>query len=187
MVAIFCKRPPLLHQITYFTKLLSFCMKMPDIVHPTGQLFVAVHLIGYGSVPILCSVFYLLLNPWEAPGWQVIPIDVDVKQVIISWLQTLDNSVITLEYKPWYHCGANAEMVVVIKLRYDVYHLLHMCHVLISHNNILTWECLLLYFLKDLCIYFAVLVGEFINITCSEWWSFVCHLLIIFTMNYLFQ
>ena len=62
----------------------------------------------------------------------MIAIGADVKQVITSWQQTLDNSVFTLEYKPWYHCGANAEMVVVSSLRSDVYHLLHMCHVLIK-------------------------------------------------------
>jgi len=55
----------------------------------------------------------------------VIAVDADVKQGITSWLQTLDNSVFTLEYKPWYHCGASAKMS-------DVYHLLHMCHVLIE-------------------------------------------------------
>jgi len=60
----------------------------------------------------------------------VITVDADVKQGITSWLQTVDNSVLTLEYKPWYHCGANAKMS-------DVYHLLHMCHVL-CQNNILT-------------------------------------------------
>jgi len=49
--------------LSYFTKVLSLCMKMPGIIHPTGQLFVAVHLIGYGSVPILCPVFYLSLHP----------------------------------------------------------------------------------------------------------------------------
>jgi len=62
----------------------------------------------------------------------MIAVDTDVKQVITSWLQTLDNSVFTLEYKPWYHCGANGEMVVVTTWRSDVYHLLHMCHVLIK-------------------------------------------------------
>ena len=92
----------------------------------------AVHLIGYGSVPILRSVFYLSLNTWEAPGLQVIAVDADVKQVITSWLQTLNSSVFTLERKPWYLCGANAEMVVVTTFRSDVYHLLHMCHVLIK-------------------------------------------------------
>ena len=61
----------------------------------------------------------------------MIAVDVDVKQVITSWLQTLDNSVFTVEYKPWYHCGANTKMVVVTTLRSDVYHLLHVCHVLI--------------------------------------------------------
>ena len=116
----------------------------------------AVNLIGYGSVPIIGSVFYLSLNPGEEPGWQVIAIDADVQQVITSWLQTLDNSVFTLAYKPWYHCEVNAEMVVVTTLRSDVYHLLHMCHVIDqSHNGILTRECLLPYFLKVLYIYIA--------------------------------
>ena len=85
-----------------------------------------VNLIGYGSVPLLHSVFYLSLNPGEAPGWQVIAVDVDVKQVITSWLQTLDNSVFSLEYKPWYHCGADGEMVVMTMLGS------HVCHVLIN-------------------------------------------------------
>jgi hypothetical protein len=80
----------------YFAKVLSFCMKMPDVTHPTGQLFMAVHLIGFRSVPILRSVFYLSLNPREPPGWQVIAVDADVKQVVTSWLQTLDSSVFTL-------------------------------------------------------------------------------------------
>jgi len=124
-------RPFFAKCLSYFAKVLSLCMKMPGVIHLTGQLFKDIHLIGYGSVPILCPVFYLSLNPWEAHGWQVIAID-DVKQVITSWLRKLDNSIFTLEYKPWYHCGANAEMVVVIMLRSDVYHLLHMCHVLIQ-------------------------------------------------------
>ena len=76
-------------------------------------------------------MFYLSLNPSEAPGWQVIAIDADVKQVITFWLQALDNSFFTLEYEPWYQCGANAEMVMVTTLGPDVYHLCHMCHVLI--------------------------------------------------------
>jgi len=113
----------------YFAKLLSLCMKMPVVTHPTGQLFMAVHLIGYGSVPILCSVLYLSLHPWKVPDWQVIAIDADVKQVVTSWLQTLDNNVFTLEYN---HCGANTKMVVVTTLRSDVYHPLHVCHVLIK-------------------------------------------------------
>jgi hypothetical protein len=103
--------------------------------------------------PILHSVFSQ--NPWEAPGWQVIAVDADMKQIITSWLQTLDNIVFTLACKPWYHCGTNAEMVAVTVLRSDVYNLLHMCHVLIKVSNILT-ECLLPYFLKVVCIYIAV-------------------------------
>jgi len=84
-------RPFFANDLSYFARLLSLCMKMPVIIHPTGELFMAVHLIGYGSVPILCSVFYLSLHPWKAPDWQVAAIDTDVKQVVTSWLQTLDN------------------------------------------------------------------------------------------------
>ena len=79
----------------YFT----LCMKMPGVIHPTGQLFMAVNLIGYGSVTVLCSVLSLSLNPGEAAGWQVIAVDADVKQIITFWLQTLrDSSVFTLAY-----------------------------------------------------------------------------------------
>ena len=101
--------PFLANGLGYFAKLLSFCMKMPGIIHPTGQVFMAVYLLGCGSVPVLCSVFYLSLHTWKAPDWQVIAIDADVKQVVASWLHTLDNNAFTLEYKPWYHCGTNAE------------------------------------------------------------------------------
>jgi len=57
------QRPYFAKGLGYFTKVLFFCMKMPGIIHPTGQLFMAVHLIGYGSVSILRSVFCLSLNP----------------------------------------------------------------------------------------------------------------------------
>jgi len=167
----------------YFARVLFFCIKMPGAIHPTGQLFMAVHLIGYGSVPILSLVFYLPLNPWEAPGRQVIAIGADVKQVMTSQLQTLDNSVFILEYKPSYQGGTNAEMVVVWcvpSVRSDVYHLWGlMCTICITYSmywskshNSLTGECLLTYFLKVLCIYIAVWAGEFINSGCSEWWGF---------------
>jgi len=47
----------------FFVIILSFCMQMPGIIQPTGlQLFMAVHLIGHGSVPNLRSVFCLSLN-----------------------------------------------------------------------------------------------------------------------------
>ena len=62
----------------------------------------------------------------------MIAVDADMKQVTTSWLQTLDSIVFTQECKPWYHCGANAEMIVVTTLRSDGYRLLHMCHVLIA-------------------------------------------------------
>jgi len=37
----------------YFTKVLSFRVKLPGVKHPNGQLFMAVHLIGCISVPIM--------------------------------------------------------------------------------------------------------------------------------------
>jgi len=56
-------RPFFAKELGYFTKEFSLCMKMPGVIHPTGQLFMAINLIGYGSVPILHSVFYLSLDP----------------------------------------------------------------------------------------------------------------------------
>jgi hypothetical protein len=66
-------------------------MKMPGIIHPTGlravygctsdRLWIGLNL----ALSILS-----LTGPGETPGWQVIAIDADVKQVITSWLQTLD-------------------------------------------------------------------------------------------------
>ena len=56
------QRPFFTKDLGYFTKVLSFCKKIPGAIHLTGQLFMAVHLIVYGSVPILCSVFYFSLN-----------------------------------------------------------------------------------------------------------------------------
>ena len=47
------QRPFFAKVFSYFAKVLSFCMKMPGVIHPTGQLFMAVYLIGYGSVSIL--------------------------------------------------------------------------------------------------------------------------------------
>jgi len=115
------------------------------------------------------------------------------KRVAGKWLQYMlmwsklsplgyrhPTSVFTLECKPWYHCGANAKMVVVTMLLSDVFHPLHMCHVLISHNNILTWQCLLPYFLKVLCKYIAVWVCEFIHII------IIIIIIIIYLFIYLF-
>ena len=154
----------------YFAKVLSFCMKMPGIIHPTWKLFMAVHLTGYGSVPILCSVFYLSLNPWEAPDWPVIATDADVKQVTTSWLQKLDNRAL-----PW-----NISLGTIVgKCQdgsgeyIDVWYVPSASHVPRidrGYNNILT--SLLPYFVKVLCIYIAVWAGEFINTGCSEWWGF---------------
>ena len=125
--AILCKRP------LYFAKVLSFCMKMPVIIHPTGLTAVCgcksvrTWIIPYLALSVL-SLTESLRSTWLAS---------DCSR---CWCETsyhlfareLDNSVFTLKYKPWYHCGADAEMVVVTMLRSDVYHLLHMCHVLIK-------------------------------------------------------
>jgi len=137
----------------YFAKVLSFCMKIPGIVHPAGQLFMAVHLVGYRSLPILRSVFYLSLNPWEAHGWQVIAVNADVKQVITSWLQTF--------YKCLYP-GIWALVPLWGKCKdgsgdcFEVWCVPSASHVPCidqSHNNILTWEWFLPYCLKDLYIH----------------------------------
>ena len=82
----------------------------------------------------------------------MIATDADVKQVITSWLQTPNSSVFTLEYKPWYRCGANAEMVVVTTFRSDVYCLLHMCHVLIKVTVTFRHESVCTLFLESFCI-----------------------------------
>jgi hypothetical protein len=159
--------------LSYFAKVLSFCMKIPGIIHPIQHLFMAVNLIGYGSVPIVQSVFYLLRNPWEALGWQVNTIDADVKQVITSWLQTLNNSDFTREYKPWYHCGGKCEYgsgnyieVWCVPSAWRVPYIDQ------SHNNVLTWERMLPYCLTVLCIYILLWVREFINTGCFEWWGY---------------
>ena len=119
---MFCKRPRLLH-------------KSIVLLHENARCHTPNWTAVYGctsdrlwiSPNLVLSVLSLtasLRSTWLAS-------DCD-RCCITSWLQTLDNSVFTLEYKHWYHCGANARMVVVTTLRSEVYHLLHMCHVLIK-------------------------------------------------------
>ena len=43
--------------LRYIAKILSFYMKMPGVTHPTGQVFMAVHLRGYGSVQTCAQCF----------------------------------------------------------------------------------------------------------------------------------
>ena len=113
--------------------------------------------------PILHSVFYLSLNPWETPGWQGIAIGAPL---------CYRYSTTTLEYMPSYHCGAMFKMVVVMMLRSDAYHLLHMCHVFIKVTITFGHEsvCYLI-FLNVLCVYIAVWAGDSINTGYSEWWG----------------
>jgi hypothetical protein len=107
-------------------------------------------------------VFCLSLHPWKVPGWQVIAIDADVKQVIASWL-------FTLEYKPWYHSGANAEMVGMTTLKSDMYHLLHMCHVLIE-VTITFWRVFVTLFFES-SLYIRCSVSRWVHKYWMLWFS----------------
>jgi len=69
---------------------------------------------------------------------------------------------LTLERKPWYHCGANAEMVVVTMFRSVVFHLLHMCHVLIR-VKITFWH-------ESVCLFESSL---YIHCSLSRWVSII--------------
>ena len=155
----------------YFTKVLSFCMTIPGVIHPTGLTAI------YGCKcnrlwisPVLHSVFHLSLNSWEAPGRQVdcsrcwwearyhlLATDTQ-QQCLYPEIQTL----VPLWGKCWDGGGNYVEV-------WSVPSASHVPCIGQSHNNILAWECLLPYFLKVLCIYIAVWAGEFINTGCSEW------------------
>ena len=141
---------------------------MPGVIQPTGRTAV------YGCTsdrlwisPNLALSVLSLTEPWEAPGWQVMAIDADLKQIITSWLQTLNNSVFTL-VPLWGKCRDGSGDYVEV---WCVPSASHVPRIDQSHNNFLTWEWLLPYFLKVLCIYIAVWAGEFINTGCSEWWG----------------
>ena len=106
---------------------------MPGVIHPTGlTAFYGCTSYRLWISPNLALSVLSLTESLRSTWLEVNAVDADVKQVITSWLQTLDNGVFILEYMPWYHCGANVEMVVVTMLRSDVCHLLHMYHVLIK-------------------------------------------------------
>jgi len=73
MTAIVCKRPRLLHQSIVLLHETASC-------HTPN--WTAVHGCKYDRLwisPNLALVFYLSLNPREAPGWLVITVDADVK------------------------------------------------------------------------------------------------------------
>jgi hypothetical protein len=97
--------PPPANGLSYFTNLLS-CMELPGVIHPTG--LTAVYGCTSGRLWIspnlalsVLSVTASLRSTWLASEC----IEADVKQVITSWLQTLETGVFTLEYMPWYYCG----------------------------------------------------------------------------------
>ena len=179
MAAIFCKRPRLLcHNIV--------------LLHANARHHTANWTYGCTSdrswlSPKLVLSVLSLTEPWEAPGWQVIATDADVKQVITSWLQTPNSSAFILEYKPWYHCGANAEMVVVTTFRSDVYRLLHMCHVLIKVTVTFRHESVC-YLISWKFLYIHCSLSRWVHKYWVFWMvGFLRHLLIICTVNYLFQ
>jgi hypothetical protein len=88
---------------------------------------------------------------------------------------------LTLGYKPWYHCGANAEMVVVTALMSDMYHLLHICHVLIEVTITFSLMFVTLFFESSLYIHCSL--SRWVHKHWMFWMvGFLCHLLIIFTM-----
>ena len=113
-------RPLFAKGLGYFTKVLSFCVRMPDIIHPIWQLFMAVHLIGCGSVPnLVLSVLYLtesLRSTWLASDCSGYWCEASYHLLATDTQQQY----LTLEYKPWYHCGAYAKMIVVTTVMSDV-------------------------------------------------------------------
>jgi hypothetical protein len=150
--------------VGYFTKVLSFCLKMPGVIHPTGLTAVyGCTSDGYRSVPILCSVFSLSLHPWEAPGWQVIPIDADVKQVITSWLQTLDNSVVTL-VPLWGKCQGDSGGCVDV---WCVPSASYVPRIDRSHNYILTWDFVTL--VVESSLYVHCSLSRWVHKYCEFW------------------
>jgi len=171
MVTIFCKRPLLLHQSI--------------VLHDKARCHSPNWRAVYGCISD---------RLWISPNIALSVLSL-VESLRSTWLANDCNRcwceasyhLLTTDTRhqclyPWSHCGANAVMVLVTTLRSDVYLLLHMCHVVISHSNILTWQCLLPYFLKVL--FFYTLQSEQVN---SVFWmvEFLCHLLINVTMNYL--
>ncbi len=163
------RRPFFPKVLSYFTKVLSFHMKMTGVIHKTGQLFMDVHLIGYGSVPILRWLFYLSLNLekhrlatdstrcWCEASYHLLA--TDTLQQSLPWNISLGTTEGQMLRWSWW-------------LRWGVYRLLHMCHVLIKVTITFWHKCLLPYFVEVLCIYIAVYTGEFVNTGCSEWWGF---------------
>ena len=82
---------------------------------------------------------------------------------------------------PFYLCGANVEIVVVTTLSSDVYHLLHLCYILIKVTTTFWHECYLI--LWKFFIY-TLSLNRWVHKYWVFWMvEFLCHLLIIFTMN----
>ena len=124
------QRPFFASGIGYFAKVLSFCTKMPGVIHPTGlTAFYGCTSDRLRIIPNLAlSVLSLtesLRSTWLASDWNRCWCEA-------SYHLLATDTFFTLEYIPWYHCQANAEMVVVTTLKSEVYHLLHTYHVLIK-------------------------------------------------------
>jgi hypothetical protein len=139
MVAIFCKWPQLFHQ--------SIVTLHENARHHTPN-WTAVYGCKSDRLWISPNLIFSVLSLTESfrSKWL---------QQMLMWskLQKLDNSVFILEYKLWYHFGANAIMVVVTTLKSDVYHLLCMCHVL-NKVTITSWHesvCYIIFLKFFLC------------------------------------
>ena len=107
----------------YFTKVLSFCVRMTAVYGCTSDRLRI-------SPNLVLSVLYLtesLRSTWLASDCNRYWCEASYHLLATDTQQQC----CTLEYKPWYHCGANAKMIVVTTIMSDVYHLLHVFHVLI--------------------------------------------------------
>jgi len=112
--------------LSYFATLLSFCVRMPGVIHPTGCTSDSL----WVSPSLVLGVLYLtesLRSTWLASDCNRCWCEASYHLLATDTQQQCLN----LEYKPWYHCGANAKMIVVTTVMSDVNHLLHVFHVLI--------------------------------------------------------
>ena len=143
--------------LSYCTKVSSFCMKMPGDIHPTG--LTTVHGCTsdrlWISPNLVSSVFSLtesLRSTWLASNcsrcWceaRYHLLATDTQQQCLLCSISLGTTVVK-----------NAKMSVVTKWRSDVYHLLHICYVLIRVTvTFVILQGLLRYFLKVLYVYIA--------------------------------
>jgi hypothetical protein len=136
------------------------------------QLLVVDTLLHVGilsAVLISCTVIPICLNLWRSV-WLASNLcwnNVDVKQAVTSWQQTLDITSM-LGYMPWCHGGIKAYVSLVTKWRSDVYHLLPICHVYIEVRIKFLASMIVTWFLK-LTLYTLFPQLSFKIFFCSEY------------------